>query len=109
MARRTVKIKIPVKKPDAFKKLLEKILKRHRELGKDSPLNKFGKVDMKKFSAEFTKANGSRSKSEDLKKESENEMEKAKNIYGTAKGQTIETPGTLYNKAGLILNHFRGT
>ena len=109
MARRTVKIKIPIAKPDTFSKLLKSIIKRHEALGKESPLNGFVKVDMKTFGPRTTKADAHRAKSEALKDTSEAEMELAKNVYGTAEGQTAETPGTLYNDVEAILHLFRGS
>ena len=109
MAKRTVKIEIPISTPDKFNKLLAKIIKRHTDLGKDSPLLKFEKIDMKEFTDDDKEANAFRSKSEALKEESEKEMENANNIYGTGEGQTEETPGTLYHQVGLILSHFRGS
>ncbi|MBI4931585.1 MAG: hypothetical protein HY841_12520 [Bacteroidetes bacterium] len=97
MARRTVRIEVPINKPDAFSKLLNKILKQHETLGKDSPLENNPKIDMKKFKESLTTADQKRAASEKLKGQSEDTMQEAKTIYGNGKGQDVETPGTLYN------------
>lgn len=102
MARKTIKIEIPVKKPDMFSKLLNKILSKHTDLGAASPLTGDPDIDMTEFATLLTEADKKRKQSEDLREQSQKLMEQANNIYGTGKGQTVNTEGTLYYAADLI-------
>lgn len=96
MARRTVRIKVPANKPDEFSKLLNQIVTYDKSLGANSLLQADPSIDMPTFISNLAKADALRAQSEALKAQSEDLMLQAKTIYGTAKGQTISTPGTLY-------------
>ena len=96
MARRTVKIEIPIKDPDKFRKLLDDIQKEHVRLAANSPLNNQNKVVMATFDANRQQAGTYRDQAKDLHEEAENINEQAETIYGRDKGQGITTPGTLY-------------
>ena len=102
MSRKTVRIEIPVRKPDDFSKLLNKTLARHTEMGPNSPLFNDSDIDMAAFAARLNRADSLRRESEQLKEKSEEKMQQAKSIYGIAKGQSIDTPGTLYFMVDLI-------
>ena len=102
MARKTIRVEIPVKKPNEFSKLLKKISEQHTTLGNASPLANNLKVDMNDFENKRNNADQKRSDAEKLRAQSEQAMKEAQTIYGTAKGQTINTPGTLYNMVGII-------
>ena len=102
MARRTVRVEIPVSKPDEFSKLLKNIVERHKQLGDKSPLKNFPKVDMGKYDNKRKDADTDRSESEKLREASEAKMQQARQKYGTDKGQTSNTPETLYNNTVLI-------
>lgn len=95
MARRTVRVDVPTKKPEDFSKLLNDIKKQHTLLGDDSPLKDDPDIDMTTFIANLTQADGLRSESESLRNQSENKMQQARTLYGTSTGQSINTPGTL--------------
>lgn len=102
MARKTIKVEIPVKKPEAYSKLLNKILEKHTALGASSPLTGDPDIDMTVFGNKLTAANDKRKESEDLREQSQKLMEQANNIYGSGKGQTVSTEGTLYYMADVI-------
>ena len=102
MARKTVRTEVPIKNPEVFKKLLDDIWKKHTTLGNASPLNTYSKVSMPAFNTQRTNADGLRTKAADLHKQAENANQQAEIIYGRGKGQTSETPNTLYNSVTLI-------
>ncbi len=99
MARKTVRVEVPSKKPEDFSKLLNNIKKQHTTLGANSPLTGF---DMETFSSLLTQADDLRDQSENLKAQSEDKMQQARTIYGAEEGQSVDTPGTLYNFCNLI-------
>src|SRR5438045_835197 len=102
MARRTVRVEIPIKKPEEFSKLLNNIKKQHLLLGDDSPLKDDPDVDMTGYTTKLAQADALRDESESHREISEQKMEQAKNLYGTGKSQTVDTPGTLYYEADVI-------
>lgn len=97
MSRKTVKVTVPVSKPDEFGKLLKNIIAQHAEEGSKSPLKSHRSVNMTTFKSLSVKAEDLRSKAEQLRHRSEKLMEQSRSIYGFGKGQTISTPYTLYN------------
>lgn len=97
MSRKTVKVTVPINKPDEFSKLIKTIVAQHTEEGSKSPLKSHRSVNMSTFKTLSIKAEGLRSKAEQLRHRSEKLMEQSRVIYGNAKGQTISTPYTLYN------------
>src|SRR4051812_13293648 len=99
MARKTVRVEVPTKRPEDFSKLLNNIKKQHTALGADSQLTD---IDMETFSSLLAQADDLRDQSENLKAQSEEKMQQARNIYGTESGQSVATPGTLYNLCNLI-------
>ncbi len=102
MARKTLRIEVPVKHPDKFSKLLNHIKDRDIALGANSPLKEDPDIDMTDFVTKLEQADSLRRQSEQLREQSENLMQQAKSIYGTAPGQNILTPGTLYYKVDVI-------
>ena len=115
MARRTVRVEMPIKRPDAFMQLLKDIIDRHLTLinsGNPSPLDPNSKIDMTAFIAFFTDAKAKLTQSRGFKEKSENLMQQAQTVIGTAKGQNVNTPDTLYNTADDIkdffLNFYKG-
>jgi hypothetical protein len=97
MAKRTVKVDVPIQKPDDFIKLLKKVVEKNASYGANSPLKNLPSVNMTNFGKQQAEAEKLRLESESLKVQSENKMEKARTLFGTDKGQTASTPGTLYN------------
>lgn len=96
MARRTTRVEIPLNKPEEFSKLLNNIQKKHEDMDTDSPFANDPDLNMTEFVDKLSTADALRKKSELLKQQSENAMEQARIIYGTDKGQTVNTKGTLY-------------
>jgi hypothetical protein len=102
MARRTVRATIPINQPNKFSRLLNQIVKYDNSLGAKSILKADPSIDMNAFAANLAKADSLRAQSEALKAQSEDLMQQAKTLYGTAPGQSINTPGTLYCQVDLI-------
>lgn len=102
MARRTLKVRVPVGNTEEFSKLLNDIRKQHLLLGEGSPLNGDTSIDMAAFIDSLEVADDLKDEGDLLKAQSEEKIQQAKNIYGTSKGQGVETPGTLYNKCDVI-------
>lgn len=96
MARKTVRIDIPTGSPDKFSKLANDIKAKHLDLGDDSPFKGSTKVNMTDFIARLKDADDNRKLAQKLAEESESAMQKAQNFYGLGKGQSIDTPGTIY-------------
>lgn len=112
MARKTIKVSIEIKKPQDFSKLVHRILEKHKEMGKSSPLKSFINFNEKDLSVKLSKGDAARHESETLKKKSESKMEDARKLYGTAAGQNITTPGTVYHDAAgirkFLLSYYEG-
>ncbi|MBA4322652.1 MAG: hypothetical protein C0408_07535 [Odoribacter sp.] len=105
MARKTVKVKIPLQQPDDFSKLLKDVYTKHTALGANSPLNAFTKVNMTNYNTQRTGADAKRGQAIDLHRQAENLNEQADMIFGRGEGQTMETPNTLYNMISLIRDY----
>ena len=93
MARKDVKVKLPIKQLDVFIKLCERIKEKHEELGADSHLDDAVMTDL---SAKLSTAKSKRELSKELRAQSEALMQESVNLIGRGKGQTSKTPGTLY-------------
>ena len=107
MARKTVRVKIPAKKPDAFLTLLEAMIKQHELLGDESPLKYLPEMEGAKSKA--ANAKGLRTDSLETRKKSESLMQQSMTELGMAPGQSAETPGTLYDLALRARNHLLNT
>ena len=107
MARKTVKIEIPINNDDEMIKLAEAILKRNSQpappappappaaaAAVDTPLVKY---DMKDFGEKTTTGKARKTKSREYDKLSQGENEQAKKLIGSLDGQTVNTKGTIYN------------
>ena len=102
MARKTVKIEIPINNEDEMLKLAKAVKKKHDNwqqapapaATESSPLEKYDMKDMggKTERGEFLKVT-----MRELLKQAQAENEKAGLVIGTGKGQTVGTKGTLYN------------
>src|SRR3990172_575116 len=100
MARRNVRVEIPIGSPDDMETLTNAILARHAALGAGSPLT--GEVDMVDLAARHNITVTKRDESNDLQADSEADMQAADTAMGTADGQGINTPGTVYYLTGLV-------
>lgn len=112
MARKTVKVKVPINSPDKFITLMESILKHHTKLGKESPLNNHPRVDFRRLGTNVKQASELRDQAAALYAKAEELMMQARKLMGLEAGQNIHTPGTAYNASGEIkkhlLNHHSG-
>jgi len=95
MARKNVRVDIPVGNVDRTLKLGEDIQQRHVELDADSPLTDI--IDMAEFGTLLTAIAAKRTPAitDGRKKEAWNE--KALRMIGIAKGQNLEIPGTVFH------------
>jgi hypothetical protein len=102
MARKTVRVEIAAKKPDEFSKQLNEVKDYDDSLGANSVLQQDPDIDMGVFAKSLAQADSLRKQSEAARKLSEDLMQQARTIYGTAVGQTIQSPGTLYSMLDTI-------
>ncbi len=101
MPRRNVRVDIPINSPDAMIKLVDNIFKRHDELEEDSGLND-PEIDMVAFLAVHELHKEKREEGNENHELAEPLIQAADTALGTEEGQTIETPGTVYNFSGRI-------
>ena len=99
MAKRNVKVNFPVKKPEDFIKLCNKIVERCNTMGTECPINN---VDMVSYDGLIRDISDKRNQSKDLRAQSESLMQQATDLMGFGVGQSSETPGTLYHYTTLI-------
>lgn len=102
MARKTIRVDIPAKQPNDFSKLLADIWAKHTALGGNSPLINFPKVNMTTYNTLRGNADTKRAQAIALHQQAENVNEQADLIFGRGKGQSAQTPNTLYNMITLI-------
>jgi hypothetical protein len=102
MARRTVRVTIPKNSPEELSNLMNEVVKYDNSLGANSVLQQDPSIDMKSFAADLATADSNRDASIAMKAQSEDLMQQANNLYGISKTQTIDTPGTLYNRLDVI-------
>lgn len=102
MARKTVKIEIPVKSADEMFKLAEAVSKKHNEDAANSPLKKYDFTD---FDGKMSNAKTLKAKGRKLDKEAQSVHKESDSITGNAEGQSVNTKGTLYN----LLTRMRDT
>jgi len=101
MPKRNVRVDIPIGSPDAMIKLVDKIFTRHVELGDDSGLND-PQIDMDAFETVHELHKEKREEGTGNHELAEPLIQAADTALGTEEGQTIETPGTVYNLSGRI-------
>lgn len=97
MARRTVKVELYVKQADKFLDLCQTINDNHELMGRMSPLADGFVVNMTQYKQLLQKARLARERALQLYAEAERAMKESYTAIGTAKGQTSDTPNTLYN------------
>lgn len=94
MARKTIRIDIPIGKPDETVKLCEGITEKHTALGAGSPLTAF--FDMALFAAKTSDVKTKRKKAKESDALSQSQFNQCTVKCGIAKGQNKQTTGTLY-------------
>lgn len=97
MARRTVRVNIHIKQADKFLELCQKINDSHFLMGAMSPLADGFVVNMTQYKKLIADAKSARERALQLYEEAEKAMKESYTLIGTAKGQTSDTPNTLYN------------
>lgn len=107
MAKKNVRVEIPVNSPDAMLKLAESITEKHKELGTNSPLGVF---NMGEFEKARQNAASKVKEARNLHAKAEAATQESYNSLGFGKGQTSETKGTAYNmvtrfRDQLLLTH----
>ncbi|MES2621298.1 MAG: hypothetical protein V4615_10635 [Bacteroidota bacterium] len=102
MPRKTVRVDIPIRNPNKYTKLIERVWEKHDELGASSPLINHPAVDMAAFEAAKTEALALREEALQLYDRAQSLMEQSRVLLGTNAGQTIYSEGTLYYMLGLI-------
>lgn len=95
-------ISLPSSSPYDMLDAADKCIARHKELGKDSPLNSF---DMKSFEQYGKEARGYINYARKYHDDAELVSEKLNDLLGFGKEQSIRTKGTLYNRVGLIRDY----
>jgi len=94
MARKTVKIEIPLNNVDDMFKLSEAVSKEHNKDAANSPLKKYNFND---FDAKTSNAKTIKENARDTEKKAQGLHKSSDMITGNAEGQSVETKGTLYN------------
>ena len=107
MARKNVRVDVPIGSPEGMFTLAERIIEKHKELGGESPLKRF---DMKAFETLLAEAKADYLAGKKLHEQAEAKIEKAYALIGIADGQTSRTPGTMYKimtlfRDELLLTH----
>ncbi|MBP7497704.1 MAG: hypothetical protein KA792_08590 [Bacteroidales bacterium] len=105
----TVKVDIPIRKPDTISKLCNDLIAKHTDMGQDSPL---AQDDIDALSTQLGIENSKRT----LARRTHNQAQSATNdadvALGSAKGQSNKTVNTLYYTVNLVkktlLIHYRG-
>lgn len=94
MSRKTIRVDIPIDKPDETIKLCEDINEKHIALGVNSPLTSF--FDMAAFIAKALDAKQKRKDARIADGKSQSSYNQSATLCGIAKGQNKQTKGTLY-------------
>jgi hypothetical protein len=109
MSRPTVKVEIPIGKPDDFLTLAAAIAAKHTELGEGSPVKS---LNMSTFGANVTKAKGFRDDAAKLHKQAETLNEQSRVVLGISENQNSQIEGTVYNLItrvrDILLGIYRG-
>ena len=99
MARKNVRVDLPINKLEVLTKLLTAVNEKHIALGEESPLKV---IDMPDFDTKLKDAEMKRKSSKELRAQSEALMQAANSIFGVEVGQNSKSPGTLYNYLAAI-------
>ena len=101
MAKKTVKVALPIKKILELLVLIKAIYVKHIALGEGSPIVN---VNMTEFDNKTKQIEILRAEAAVLRAQSEAKMEQAQALVGTAPGQDSNTPATIYNDLTKIRN-----
>ena len=95
MARKTVRINVPLGNPDDLVALAESIHTKHAELKDKSPLKGLTELDLDVFGENATEAGEQRSAANDHERKAQEANGRASSLIGNGPGQTQNTKGTL--------------
>lgn len=95
MARKTVRINVPVANIDGLLALAAAVQKKHSELKDKSPLKGLEELDMAAFGENTEEAKTKREAGKDFERKAQEANGKAASLVGVAPGQTQDTKGTL--------------
>ena len=93
MAKKNVRVEIPIHKPDEFVKLAKNALAAHDADPANSDLSPEEAEELRTL---YTQIDDIRSRSAALHAQAEALSQEAQTLMGNAKGQTVNTHGTLY-------------
>jgi len=93
MAKKTVRVKIPINRPEQLIKLAKQVLEK---LQQSLPKELEGRVDVQVFKEMLEKAINFRKSSRQHRARAEADMQVAKQALGTAEAQTVNTNDTIY-------------
>lgn len=105
MPKKNIRVSFPVNSPAKLIKLNKDIIKKHEDLGDDSPLNEF---DMASLKSKVEQAETLREEAARMHSEAEGKNQQARVLLGIDKGQDSFTEGTVYYIDVLIRNHLLG-
>ena len=95
MARKTVRINVPLGNPDELVSLAAAIHAKHTTLAANSPLKGLTDLEMADFGSKATEADSQRKAAKDADRKAQEANGKASTLIGVAPGQTQNTAGTL--------------
>ncbi len=95
MARKTVRINVPLGNPDELVVLAESIQTKHTELKDKSPLKGLPDFDLDAFAENVSEAEQQRSSAKEFERKAQEANGRASTLIGVAPGQTQNTNGTL--------------
>ena len=95
MARKTVRINVPLGNPDELVALAESIHTKHAELKDKSPLKGLTDLDLEAFGDNATEAGEQRSTGKDHERKAQEANGKASSLIGIGPGNSQNTKGTL--------------
>lgn len=95
MARKTVRINVPLGNPDELVALAKSIHAKHTELAANSPLKGLTDLDPVAFGDNCTKAETQRTNAKDFERKAQEANGKATSLIGIGPGNNQNTKGTL--------------
>jgi hypothetical protein len=95
MARKTVRINVPLGNPDDLVSLAETIHAKHAELKDKSPLKALTELDMDAFGDNVTEAEEQRTNAKDFERKAQEANGRAAGLIGVGPGHNQNTKGTL--------------
>ncbi len=95
MARKTVRINVPLGNPDDLVSLAQSIHAKHAELKDKSPLKALTELDMDAFGENTTEAEEQRASAKDFERKAQEANGKAAGLIGVGPGHSQNTKGTL--------------